>query len=258
MDILLGLDLGTSNCKVLAIDATGRARAIATAPTPDLGLNLHEPDASPEYEANAMWQLIAQLIRQVRDALDETHVLANMVGVCASSMAESIVLVDTQGEPVTTVLTWHDQRTKPWLNWWRERLSPLAAYRQTGLTLDHIYSAAKLQFYREHRPEAFHRATTFLGLADWITFKLTGVRSMSQPLASRTLLFDVKTRDWLPELFQLADIPLHLAPPVLPSGTRVGYVTEAAATLTGLPRGVPVSAGGHDHAGCGDGFGGHS
>lgn len=259
MDILLGLDLGTTNCKVLAMDRNGHIIASAAAPTPDLGPPTL-PQASAEYDANVLWQLFAQLIQSLNLQISQSRNLANpqiprkasnllhdVVGVCVSSMGESGVLIDATGEPCAPVIAWHDLRTKASLAFWRERITPIDLYHQTGLSLDHIYSASKLIWHREHTSQAFQRATHWLGLADWLTFKLTGVRSTSLPMASRTMLFDPSTRAWSERMLALADIPAQLMPPLFASASVVGAVTSEAAMLTGLRAGIPVSAGGHDH-----------
>jgi xylulokinase len=231
---LLGLDLGTTNCKALAIDASGRTVASVGAPTPTL--------PGGEYDADALWRLFAQLIRELLPQLP-----GPIDGVCVSSMAESGVLVDDAGEPCAPVITWHDLRTKPLLDEWRARIDLLELYRVSGLSFDHIYSAPKLQWHKAHTPDAFARAAHWLGLADWLSFKLTGVRSMSLPMASRTMLFDPRARAWSPQLLALAGVPARMMPPLIESGAVIGRVTDEAARATGLPSGVPVSAGGHDH-----------
>ena len=167
--IFLGLDLGTTNCKVLAIDASGRTVASIGAPTPSL--------AGGEYDADALWRLFAQLIRDLLPSLPEP-----VAGIGVSSMAESGVLVDAAGDPCAPVIPWHDLRTQSLLKEWRARVDPLALYRMSGLSFDHIYSAPKLQWHQAHTPAAFARAAHWLGLADWLSFKLTRVRSMSLPI----------------------------------------------------------------------------
>ena len=253
MELLLGLDLGTTNCKALAMDRNGRIIASVAAPTPDLN-NATQPN-SAEYDADTLWRLFVQLIQSLNHAIahsSHSHHLkstsnSHIVGVCVSSMGESGVLIDAAGQPCAPVIVWHDLRTKPLLDYWRSRINPVDLYRHTGLSLDHIYSASKLIWHREHAPQAFQQATHWLGLADWLTFKLTGVRSMSLPMASRTMLFDPGTRAWSDAMLTLTGIPAHLMPPPVASGSVVGHVTAEASHLTGLSEGTPVSAGGHDH-----------
>jgi xylulokinase len=242
MNVLLGLDIGTTNCKVLAVDEDGQPVANATAPTPVSVGSI--PDASPEYDPNALWQASARLIRDVVDQLEPDRTVA---GIAVASVAESIVLVDQKNEPIAAIIIWHDKRTLPWLDWWRQRISGRDLYRITGLNLGHIYSANKLLWYRENQPDLFGRARSFLSIADWITLSLSGQRSTSCSLASRTLLFDLRARAWSDELLRLTEIPSDLPPPVFSSGQVVGGITPQAAQATGLPAGTPVVTGGHDH-----------
>ena len=241
-DILLGLDLGTTNCKALAFDMNGKAIASATMPTPT---HPHSTDpSSPEYDADVLWESAARLIRQVVEQLEPSQRLA---GLAVASMGEAGVLLDSDGQPLFPILTWHDRRTQPWKDWWSARLTSVDIYQITGLPLDHIYSANKILWYREHYPQTFARARTWLGLADWLTFCLTDARTTSFSMASRTMLFDVSTQTWSQDLMHLADLPEYLMPPALPSGQVVGTVTARAAGATGLPEGLPVVTGGHDH-----------
>lgn len=241
-EILIGLDLGTTNCKALAFAPDGAVVASASVPTPVR--SEATSSAGPEYDADALWNVAAQLIRQIAGQLaPEQHV----AGIAVASMGESGVLVDSAGRPLFPVLTWYDPRTRPWKGWWSARLSDAALYSVTGLPPDHIYSAHKILWYREQAPEVFARAQSWLGLADWITFCLTGERTTSLSMASRTMLFDVTRREWSEELLRVAGLELSLMPPALSSGQVVGKVTASAARASGLAEGTPVAMGGHDH-----------
>ncbi len=223
MNVLLGLDIGTTNCKVLAVDEDGQPVASAAAPTP-LFVD-STPDATPEYDPNGLWHVSARLIREVVALLGSDQTVA---GIAVASVGESIVLVDQENVPLAPIIIWHDKRTLPWLDWWRQRISDRELYRITGLNLGYIYSANKLLWYREHQPDLFRRARSFLSIADWITLCLSGQRSMSCGLASRTLLFDVRARVWSNELLRLTGIPSDMPPPVLASGQAVGGITRHA------------------------------
>ena len=235
MDVVLGLDLGTTNIKALALGADGQPIAHASAPT---------PDRNGEYDADALWRVCARLTRETVTNLGSARRIA---GVAVASMGESGVLLDARAQPLAPIIAWHDQRTAESLAAIRAQIAESALYRITGLPLRHIYSANKLLWSRAHAPEIFARAQTWLGLADWITFRLTGERATSESLACRTLLFDVARRVWSDDLIRLLNLPAHLLPPVLPSGQIVGAITDAAATETGLRAGTPVASGGHDH-----------
>jgi len=242
MDVILGLDLGTTNSKVLALDTNGKLVASASLPTP---FHHHSTDLrNPEYDGEALWQLSARLIR---DVVDQIRSNQHVVGLAVTSMGEAGVLIDKDGKPLFPILTWHDRRTQPLKAWWKTRISAEELYQITGLPLDHIYSVNKMMWLRQQSPTIFQRCTTWLSLADWITFCLTGERTTSLSQASRTMLFDVRHRGWADSLLKMAEIPESMMPPAFPSGKVLGYVSDTAAQLTGLHKGTPVAAGGHDH-----------
>lgn len=241
MNVFLGLDLGTTNCKVVAVDHQGQVVANASAPTPvlsstDLGIT--------EYDAEMLWAVIARLVRQVIEELGSEQKVS---GLAVASMAESGVLVDEAGTPLTLIPTWYDHRTDPWTDWWRERLTETEIYDITGLPLDYLYSVNKILWLRENAPQAYSRARSYLCIADWITYCLTGQFTTSYSMASRTMLFDIHRQSWSEAMLQLSDLSPGLMPSALPSGTLAGKVSGQAGHRTGLRAGTPVFIGGHDH-----------
>ncbi len=242
MDLFLGLDLGTTNCKALAVDLNGQPVAGISTPTPTQVSE--QSGKAPEYNADTLWETIASLIRQLTETLKPG---TRVAGLAVASMGESGVLIDKDGGPLVPILTWYDNRTIPWVEWWRQRISEDNLYRITGLPLDHIYSACKIQWLRDNYPEAFPRAHAWLNLSDWITFRLTGELSTSYSQASRSMLFDLREREWSRDILQMMNLDHSLLPPSLPSGEIAGRVTPFAAQATGLQKGTPVIIGGHDH-----------
>ena len=102
MEVLLGLDLGTTNCKALAFDTKGRLAARASAPTPSHSASIQPASVggplSPTYDAEQLWQVSARLIRLVGEQLRPGQ---RVVAVSIASMGESGVLVDGAGRPLS-------------------------------------------------------------------------------------------------------------------------------------------------------------
>ena len=241
MDFFLGLDLGTTNCKVVAVDRQGQIAASASAPTP---VQKSTDPGIVEYDAKILWAVSARLVQQVIEKLGPGK---NVAGLAIASMGESGVLVDKAGSPLTSIPTWNDHRTQPWTDWWRERLTETEIYDISGLPLDYLYSVNKIMWLRENAPEAFSRAYTYLCIADWITYCLTGQFSTSYSMASRTMLFDIHQQSWSKTMLRLSDLASDLMPPAFPSGALAGKVNRPAERATGLREGLPVFIGGHDH-----------
>jgi xylulokinase len=238
MQTLIGIDIGTTNIKVLAFAEDGRLVASARAATPTI-----DP-ATQEISPAVLWQTCARLIHQVVSQLGNDQAVA---GIAVASFGEAGVMVDRDGQPLSIIIPWYDRRPEKWVAWWKERIPAEEIYRITGLPLDHTYSFYKLLHLREQQPELFKTGATWLCMADWITFQLTGQRATSPSIASRTMMFDLARMDWSPEILSTAKLPPALLPPVRYSGKVVGRVTGPAAALTGLAEGTPVAAGGHDH-----------
>jgi sugar (pentulose or hexulose) kinase len=247
VDILLGIDLGTTNCKVIAMDAYGNQVAAVTALTPVHDINsegLDYASGTPGYDAEDLWDVCAKLIRQIKEKLKSKQTISALA---VASMGEAGVLVDSGGNPLMPILTWHDRRTLPWVEWWRKRISYDEIFNLTGLPLDHTYSASKILWYRDQNPDIFRHTHAWLSLADWITFRLTGEYTTTHSMASRTMFLDLNKRAWSDDLFYLADLPRNIFPPLLPSGEVVGYINLEASRTTDLSMGIPVVTAGHDN-----------
>lgn len=237
---LLGIDLGTTNTKAIIFDELGNLLSQGLRRTPT-----HvEGNLRATYDAEAIWQTVALAIRDALEGLGGRPVVD---GVAISSMAEAVVGIDAAGLPVAPVIAWFDDRTIPQRDWWREHLGARAVFDICGLHLDYIFSINKVMWMRAHAPEVFKRTMRWLGISDYLNYRLTGQQVTSPSIASRTMAFDVAQRDWSDRMLDLAELSRELFPPVLESGSVIGVVTENAALDTGLPAGCPVVLGGHDH-----------
>lgn len=236
---LLGIDVGTTNVKVVAYDPHGAVIASATrrqeVRTPRRGW--------AEYDADGMFEAVAEALRTVMAHLGGWEI----AGVAAASMAETAVPVGRDGTALYAAIAWHDERTEAQAAWWRDNVGLERIYATTGLPVLPIFGANKLMWLREHEPAVFQQIDTWLNTADWIAFRLSGVRATDLSLASRTMLLDLETRTWSEEMLAAAGLDRATMADLVESGTLVGRVHAQAAARTGLPEGTPVVAGAHDH-----------
>lgn len=238
--LLIGLDIGTSNIKAAAYDASGPCRAQASFPTPTEMTGVRLATQDPE----ALWNTAAAALREV---LEACQIGGEVSGVCVASVGEAGVPLDAHGRPTHPIIAWYDERTVPLLPWWRDYLGPAAIFAITGLPLGHTFSLFKLQWLRQQIPDAWARTRRWLGISDYIGYRLTGEQVMGYSLASRTMALDLQTRSWSADLLDAAEVPQDLLPALAPEGTFLGRVHAEAAEATGLPAGTPVLVGGHDH-----------
>lgn len=237
---LVGIDVGTSAVKALAFNYdTGEVAAVATLPLP----TYHPRRGWTEYDPAVVWQTVATCLGRLWDGVPA----ASVAGVAVASMGEAGVLLHDSGQPTYPIIAWHDPRTQPQMGWLEKRISPFEVFRITGQQWRPIFSIFKLLWLRENQPEAFGRARQWLCIADYVLWRLAGVRATDRTVASRTMLMDQASGTWSAPLLDVAQLDASLLPDVVPSGSIVGEVTPTAAEETGLPHGTPVCTGGHDH-----------
>ncbi len=235
---LLAIDLGTSAIKVVAFGTDGSLLLSHREATP----TTRHPDGRAEHDVEALWAVVARLLRATVAELDGVTIEA--VGV--ASVGEAGVPLDARGSATHPAIAWFDTRGSAEADWWHARLGEEAIGRITGLPIDPHNSSYRLMWLRAHAPEAFARTRHWLSLAGLVIQRLTGAVVSDMTLASRTGLLDQATRRWSLDLCAIADLDPALLPEVVESGTRVGSVTTAAAAATGLREGTPVAPGGHD------------
>ncbi|MBA3793060.1 MAG: carbohydrate kinase [Rubrobacter sp.] len=241
--LLIGADIGTTNIKVVAFGPDGRIVARASTPTPT-----HYPKPGCAYhDPEELWRSFVTALRKVTQQLYDTNRVAS---IAIASFAEAAVPLDAHGRPTNDVIAWFDNRTQPQAEWLDRLVGKDRLFGLTGLSLQPIFGLCKLLWLRENEPEAFSRTSTWLNVADYIAFRLSGVCATDYSLASRTLALDLSRLRWADELLQEVDVPSGLFAPLRPSGSPLGPVKPEVAAETGLPKSTRVAVGGHDHV-CG-------
>ncbi|MEW5863601.1 MAG: glycerol kinase GlpK [Pseudomonadota bacterium] len=239
MRYVLALDQGTSSSRAIIFDETGAPVASAQREFrqwyPEPGWVEHDPDD--------LWQSARDC---AREALRLSGLAARDIVACGiTNQRETTLLWDRQsGEPLARAIVWQDRRTAPMC----EELKGIGAEslvrERTGLVLDPYFSATKLAWLLDRIPGARARAErgelAFGTVDTWLVWKLSGTRThVTDPSnASRTLLFNLHTGDWDPELLQLFDVPRAILPDVYPSSHAFGMLAPAvlgeAVPITGI------------------------
>lgn len=240
-NFILGIDVGTSGCKVLLADKAGTVRASAVEPYP-----LTQPRPGwTEQDPRLWWNACCAACRRVMNAgvCDGSDIAA--VGL--TGQMHSLVALDERMDPIRPAILWNDQRTTAQCREIQELsggLDGLLNYTNNMMLTG--YTGGKLLWLREHEPENFCRLWTVLMPKDYLRYQLTGVLMTDVSDASGTGLFDVQHRRWATELLDRLALPESIFPPVCESPDITGTITEAAAISTGLAVGTPVCGGGGD------------
>ena len=224
---LIGLDVGTSAVKGLAIDDEGRILAAASA---DYLLSRPHPGWS-EQEPEDWWRAAEEVLGRLPEG---------PVGL--SGQMHGLVVLDAEQRVLRPAILWNDQRTAAECAEIEERVGFRRLLELTGNRALTGFTAPKLLWLRRHEPEVYARIRHVLLPKDYVRLRLTGEVAVDVADASGTLLFDVRRRAWSEEVCAALEIPLDWLPPAHESTEIAGAGDQAAAALgVGVAHPGPVS-----------------
>ena len=228
MTYLLALDQGTSSSRSIVFDAQGRMVAMA-----QQELTQHYPQPGwVEHDPLEIWRT---QLATAREALAKAGVGASQVrAIGITNQRETTVVWNrTTGQPIHKAIVWQDRRAELACQALRERGLAQTIQEKTGLLVDAYFSGTKLQWILDQVPDARAMAAqgelAFGTVDSWLLWQLTGGRVHATDVsnAARTMLFNVHTNQWDPQLLQAMDIADNLLPQVLPSAAHFGQTEPA-------------------------------
>jgi xylulokinase len=247
MRLALGLDLGTSGLKAVALDERGRKVAEARAAYP-----LHTPRPGWTEQDPLDWARAAQeALRALREGLGE----AQVVGIGLSGQMHGAVFLDKAGEPLAPAPLWNDQRTAREVAEIEATIPREELIRRTGNPAVTGFQLPKLLWFRNQHPELFRQVYKVLLPKDYLAFALTGAWASEYSDASGVGALNLAEKRWDAEILGALGISEGLFPDLGPSERVVGYLRPEWARETGLPAGLPVVAGAGDNAAAALGLG---
>jgi xylulokinase len=224
---LIGLDVGTSGVKGIAIDGDGAVLAVAEEAYP---LSTPQPGWS-EQDPEDWWRASQAVLARLPEG---------PVGL--SGQMHGLVVLDEDDRVLRPAILWNDQRTGVECAEIEERVGLERLISLTGNRALTGFTAPKLLWLRRHEAETYSRIRRILLPKDYVRLRLTGEHAIDAADASGTLLFDVANRRWSAEVCEALDIPLEWLPPTHESTAIAGAGDQAAAALgVGIAAPGPVS-----------------
>jgi glycerol kinase len=238
MQGLISIDIGTTSMRAVLFDAGGRSRHVAQrSSAPDYG-----PGGRVEQDARVWHDGVRAMLHDCACAAAAQAIEPACVSVTAQR--SSVLPVDAAGTPLHPMLMWQDTRAAALAR--RLAAAEAEVFQCTGLRVSTVFSAVKMAWLRQERPEVWRATHKLLGVQDWVIWLLTGRFVTDHSLASRTNLLDIDTRQWSAPMLALFGIPSERLCELVPPGAVVGGLTPAVASATGLVSGLPVVSAGGD------------
>ncbi len=235
---LIGYDIGSSSIKaaLVAVDS-GKTIGIAQYPEREMAIQAPQPgwaEQSPETWWDHLCRATQKLIADT--AIDASRIQA--VGI--AYQMHGLVLVDRAGQVLRPSIIWCDSRA---VEIGREAFHLLGRERALAHLLNSPgnFTASKLYWVKQNEPELFDRIHRMMLPGDYIAMRLTGQAATTISGLSEGILWDFQENDIAQMVLEQYGIDDSLLPPIVPTFSDQGRLTEAAATATGLPAGIPVA-----------------
>jgi xylulokinase len=242
MTVAIGVDVGTSGARAVAVDEGGRILSSATSSYP---LLTPRPQWT-EQDPIDWWAGVSEALGAVARAVMESG--RRVSGLGLTGQMHGSVFLDAAGEVIRPALLWNDQRTGKQCQEITERVGPQRIVEITGNPALTGFQAPKVLWLREEEPASYERIARVLLPKDYIRYRLTGGFATDASDAAGTLFLDLGSRRWSSEVLEALEVPSEWLPIVHEAPETTGVVSATVASELGLPGHLPVAAGGGDNA----------
>ncbi|HJW12489.1 MAG TPA: xylulokinase, partial [Albitalea sp.] len=245
--MFLGIDLGTSELKLLLLDA--QQRIVASLGEP---LSVQRPQPLWSEQAPANWWAALDAAMQRLHA-EQPAALAAVRAIGLSGQMHGAVLLDAEDKVLRPAILWNDGRSGAQCAALEAALPRL--HQIAGNLAMPGFTAPKLLWVREHEPHLFAQTARVLLPKDWLRLQLTGEHVSDMSDASGTLWLDVGARRWSDDLLAACGLTREQMPRLVEGSEVSGQLRATWAERWGLRAGIPVAGGGGDNAASAVGIG---
>lgn len=239
MGVLLGLDVGTTGARAIAVNESGRVVAEASSEYP---LRTPRPGWS-EQAPEDWWRASRETLGRVATEVD-----GEIAGIGLTGQMHGSVFLDSSDEVIRPALLWNDQRTVAQCEEITRAVGDERLIELSGNPALTGFQAPKILWLRDEEPENYARISRVLLPKDYVRLMLTGEHATDVSDAAGTLLLDMRSREWSEAILDALEISRGWMPDVHEGPEHAGTVRDSVASEMGLRAGIPVAAGGGDNA----------
>ena len=235
----IGIDLGSTNIKAAIYDRDFRLVDRQSRPVRYIREN-----GFVEFDA---WVYCQELIGLLADMVKANHV-TSVRELAFTGQAESLVVVGSDGKPLMNAISWMDERSSAQCQALAQQFSPAVCEAVTGqMAVLPTWPATKIAWLREHRPDIFSQAQTYMLLKDYVVFCLTGKKLGDMSIATFSFYFDIYNKCYWKEMLDAIGVSESQLPPLCEPCTVAGTLLQSVADKLGLTAQTKVNVGTLDH-----------
>lgn len=237
MEYIIGVDLGTSSAKIIAVRQDGKVIAHSqqeyTIQQPEPGHSEQDPDV--------ILLAVKNGIRSVATIMKDPP-----AAISFSTAMHSVMAMDKAGKALTPLIIWADNRSQPVADRLRKTSLSAKLHQQSGTPVHAMSPLCKIIWWKEEAPEIFHAAACFIGIKEYIFYHLFGRYITDHSTASATGLFNIHTLTWNADSLEAAGITTAQLPELVSSNSIIEGLLEKVAGELGIPANTRFIAGASD------------
>lgn len=243
-DLLLGIDIGTSACKVALFSEDGTVIA------QNIGnYSVFYPQSGwAEQNPEDWWNAVCAATKEMLDKREVSP--ERIAGIGIDGQSWSAIAINKNGEVLCNTPIWMDTRAEGICAELDEKIGSDNIFKLCGNPLQPAYTLPKILWYKKHCRSIYDNADKILQSNSYIAFRLTGAVTQDLSQGYGLHCFDMQKARWDESMCAEMGLRQDLLPQIVPCHYIVGHVTAKAAAMCGLTAGIPVVAGGLDAA-CG-------
>lgn len=237
---ILVFDVGAATCKTFLFDEEGATLSSfeTTVGAP------YESDGMVYHDAVSWRDALIDGARRGADFAAE-HSLT-VAGVSVTASRSIVIPVDAEGEAIAPAMMWQETASRPIVDELNHGDTLYMIYHKTGSRPNTVFSAPKMAWLRRNKLEIYRSAHKLVGVQDYLIRFMTGRLVTDHTFGSRTLLMNIRTRDWDDDMLSLFGVSKDKLCPLIPPGTIAGRLGRGAADAMRLSEGLPVITAGGD------------
>jgi L-fuculokinase len=237
--IIIVLDCGATNVRSVAINEKGKLLAQRSFP--------NNTQADTNYKGGFIWdvdEIWVKLVTATKEVISKIN-KDEIVGITVTTFGVDGAPMKKSGELLYPVISWACQRTAPIMDNIEKYISLEKLYEISGVNTFSFNTINKFIWFKENKAEILDRMDYFVFMPSLLIHKLTGEFVTDTTMAGTSMMTDIKTRDFSTETLDAIGVE-NKFPPLAEPGEIVGKLNQKASKETGIPKGIPVIATGHD------------
>ncbi|WP_413627027.1 gluconokinase [Fructilactobacillus vespulae] len=240
MEYVIGIDIGTTSVKTVLYDEKGEVQGYSN----DLYTLYQDTTDMAEEDPEEIFSAMIDGLNHVLEKADLEN--GSLKGISYSCAMHSLICLDENYKPLTRAITWADNRAVDYADELKENGLGMEIYKNTGVPTHPMTPLTKIMWIRNQKPEIFNKTRWFVGIKEYINYKLFGTLKEDYSIANATGLFNIHTMDWDKQALEVARITRDQLPELVDTNYQLTGMVDHYANMIGIDKNTPFVIGASD------------